>query len=316
MNPDLSRAVADSVDYLRSPRALASLENDPYWPKWDSPWWHVLALEEAGEVAAIPRSMVQALMDATGRHYVPFFPKHESELPPGKDFYAHVICHCALGLLLRALLACGLNGEAGIPWAKGWFLRYLFPDGGFNCDEKAYSRAAPKSSLISTLPPLEYLLALGEQRPLTADEVAILDGGAAYLLAHRVVCSASTGNVIRADWLVPSLPRFYEYDALRGLAFLVRWAERRRRPFARRDVALALSALERHFGSDPPPGPRRWHVEHQTRAITPSGEPGWGPSSSFALLEAMNAGGRALLEEEWREAKRGLERLEADGLVS
>ena len=36
----IEAAIADSVRYLASDAAVASLERDVYWPKWDSPWWH------------------------------------------------------------------------------------------------------------------------------------------------------------------------------------------------------------------------------------------------------------------------------------
>src|SRR5512142_945453 len=184
----LAAAVADSLAYLRSPAAAASIARDPYWPKWHAPWWHVLALEDAGRLDAVPEATLRALMERAREHFVPFFPRDAAELPPGKDLWLHVVCHCALATLLRLLLARGLDGEAGIPWARGWYARYRLPDGGFNCDEQAYAKREPRSSLSSTVPPLEYLLALGDRRPLGAEEQDLLDRGAAYLLAHRLVC--------------------------------------------------------------------------------------------------------------------------------
>jgi hypothetical protein len=41
-----SGLVQQSVDYLASCKALESIEADPYWPKWDSPWWQMLLLHE------------------------------------------------------------------------------------------------------------------------------------------------------------------------------------------------------------------------------------------------------------------------------
>ena len=45
------REVELSIAYLASPDALASLEADTYWPKWDSPWWHMVLLRERGQAA-------------------------------------------------------------------------------------------------------------------------------------------------------------------------------------------------------------------------------------------------------------------------
>jgi len=313
----LEEAVAHSVAYLGSAEAAASLARDPYWPKWNSPWWHALALLEAGRAAAIPGGAARALMEASASHYLPFFPRGEADLPAGKDWYRQVMCHCALGSLLRLLLACGLDGEEGIPWSRGWFARYRLPDGGCNCDELAYGRAEPKSSILSTLPPLEHLLARSSVRPLSREELDFLDGGAAYLLRHRLVCSIRTGQVVRPGWLEPVLPRFYEYDALRGLSFVVAWAEARRRPLARRDLQVALDGLARWL--DPAAGarPRRWHEEHETRLSPTPAASGWGPSTTFPLLQALREGeaGRALLEAEWRGVQQAMDRLGAAGLL-
>jgi hypothetical protein len=314
----LHAAVADSVAYLGSPEAEASIARDPYWPKWHSPWWHVLALEEAGHLDAVPAGVLLALMERTRQHFVPSFPVDPSELPAGKDWWLDVICPGALSTLLRVLLMRGIDGEAGIPWARGWLVRYPLPDGGFNCDEKAYARREPRSSILSTLPPLEYLLALGERRALAVPELAVLDRGAAYLLAHQLVCSVRTGHVVRADWLVPSRPRFYEYDALRGLAFVVRWAERYRRPVVRRSIAVARGELGRRLWPDGDRAVRRWHDQQQTRLSTSPGEDGWGPVTTFPLLGALSgtSAGRALIDAEWRDVQAALGRLERDGLLT
>ncbi len=304
-------SVAESVAYLQTPEARASLARDPYWPKWNSPWWHVLALEEAGATDAIPADIAEALMKSASSFYLPFFPTRASEMPAGEDWYRRVICHCGLGSLLRVLLACGLDVEDGIPWSKGWFVRYQLPDGGFNCDEKAYTRDQPKSSIVSTLPPLEYLLALNDRRPLAAEEISVLDHGAAYLLRHRLVCSARSGHVLRQDWLEPSLPRFYEYDALRGLAFLVRWAELFQRRLPIGEIDLALQALEHRFEHDPRPPLRRWHSDQRTRVEAASGEETWGPASSFALLDALvePAAAAQVLGKQWLDVQQALGRL-------
>ncbi len=314
----LAAAVADSLAYLRSPAAAASIARDPYWPKWHSPWWHVLALEDAGRLEAVPEATLRALMERAREHFVPFFPTDAAQLPPGKDLWLHVVCHCALATLLRLLLARRLDGEAGIPWARGWYARYRLPDGGFNCDEQAYTKREPRSSLSSTVPPLEYLLALGDRRPLGMEEQDLLDRGAAYLLAHRLVCSARTGAVLRPEWLVPSRPRFYEYDALRGLALVVRWAERYRRPIAGGAIALAREELGRRLAPGTPRPVRRWHGEQQTQLSATPDDGGWGPVTTFPLLEALSGtpAEREGVDAEWREVQAALRRLERDGLLT
>jgi hypothetical protein len=296
----LESAIAASAAYLRSPAARASVERDPYWPKWDSPWWHVLALEEVGALGAVPQELARALLERVARFYVPFFPRDAAELPPGKSILRHVLCHCALGSLIRVSVALGLDVEAAVPWSRGWFVRYQLPDGGWNCDEKATGRPVPRSSFVSTLPPLEALLALGRVRRLEPDEVSALDRGAEYLLRHRLVCSARTGEVVRPEWLQPALPRFYEYDALRALRFLVAWSTAIDRFLPREPLQPALAALEQDLQQGRPP--RRWHGEHQTLKENAAGEEAWAPSSSFDLIEALAepATAAAILGEELR----------------
>lgn len=36
--------IQSSVTYLSSDLALKTLDADAYWPKWNSPWWHMLLL--------------------------------------------------------------------------------------------------------------------------------------------------------------------------------------------------------------------------------------------------------------------------------
>ncbi len=127
-----------------------------------------------------------------------------------------------------------------------------------------------------------------------------------------------TGAILRADWLVPSRPRFYEYDGLRGLAFVVRWAERYRRTLARRSIAVALAELERRLGAEGYRPARRWHGEQETQlaALTRAG--GWGPVTRFPLLDALSGtpAERALVDAEWRKVRAALERLDQDGLLA
>lgn len=195
---------SSSIEYLTSPAAASSLAKDPYWPKWDSPWWHVLALKEAG--VEPPRAAVKALVGAASGRYLRFFPKSAAELPEGKSMRTDVICFCALGSLLQL-------GEP-IDWADGFLTRYQQPDGGWNCDERS-----AQSSIVSTVPVLEYLV---EKNP--RDER--LERGMAYLLSTRLHRSRRTGAVLNAEWLYSSLPRFYAYDVWRGLKLVARWAER------------------------------------------------------------------------------------------
>ncbi|MDE2292966.1 MAG: hypothetical protein KGL53_12865, partial [Elusimicrobia bacterium] len=93
--PASAALVAASVAYLSSPEARAAVARDPYWPKWDAPWWHMTLLWELGLADAIPAPIVSALLDAMSAKLLDFFPLTDAEIPPGKTEHRHVLCHCA-----------------------------------------------------------------------------------------------------------------------------------------------------------------------------------------------------------------------------
>ncbi len=236
-------AVAESVARLASPEAAAALGFDPYWPKWDGPWWHMVVLDACGLADRIPAGAAEAMLAAIRRHYIPYFPFRVEDVPPGVDPMNGVLCHCSLGTMYGVLHRCGIDVDRELPWARPWFLRYQMPDGGLNCDEAAYLKPSPRSSPLSTLPCLEAVLDC-TPRPLTDAETAFLDHGARWLIEHRIVCrKAAPTEVIDTEWLSVVFPRFYHYDVLRGLAWLCRWAERLGRTIPEEAVAVARSQV-------------------------------------------------------------------------
>lgn len=237
--------LALSKAYLASPQARESLAEDPYWPKWDSPWWHACLLGELGLARDIPLAGAEALLEAIAAHYVDFFPNPREALPAGKDQFRHALCHCALGSIYRVLRERGLDVDARLPWARTWFLRYQLPDGGLNCEDKAYA-AGGASSIQSTLPVLEALL-YGVARDRTPAENAALDRGAAYLIERRLAFRRCDGRPMDEAFLKVAFPRFCDYDVLRGLAFLADWARERGGRVPDEAVAPAMRALEARF---------------------------------------------------------------------
>ncbi|UPT74862.1 MAG: hypothetical protein M0D55_03870 [Elusimicrobiota bacterium] len=143
----IDRWVAVSTAYLGSKKALDALALDPYWPKWDSPWWHMTLLWEMGRADAIPLDAAEAMLAAIETKYVKYFPNPREPLPPGKDYHRDGLCHCGLGNMYQTLQARGLDLDRRAPWMRAWFLHYQLPDGGLNCDDKVYEKGAlPPSS--------------------------------------------------------------------------------------------------------------------------------------------------------------------------
>src|SRR4051812_42586589 len=97
MPPMNERWIAASAAYLDSAKARESLARDPYWPKWDSPWWHITLLHELGRIDAVPAAAAEAMFQAILAKYPTYFPNPREPLPPGKDYHRDGLCHCALG---------------------------------------------------------------------------------------------------------------------------------------------------------------------------------------------------------------------------
>ena len=298
----IERWVAASTAYLSSAKAEASLARDPYWPKWDSPWWHMTLLFELGRADAIPKDAASAMLAEIEAKYPRWFPNPREPLPPGKDYHRDGLCHCGLGNMAQTLEASGVDLDARAPWIRAWFLRYQLPDGGLNCDERAYEKGTA-SSIQSTLPALEAVVRT--PRALTIAEEEFLDRGAQYLIDRSLVRRRGDGRPMNPDFLKIGFPRFYDYDVLRGLSFLADWARVRRRIVPRKSVASALSFLAERF----PDG--RIRVEKAGLAAEGSLNPGeggaWtrGGASSFPLLASSRRVGAEseALSRRWAEAR-------------
>jgi len=311
----LEREVDALAKRLESAEAIASIQEEPYWPKWDSPWWWMTLLWEMGEAKRIPRAAAEAMARTLATHYLPIFPLREEEIPPGTDVYRHVMCHCALGTMYRVLRTCGIDVDAALPGARPWFLRYQMTDGGLNCDEAAYTRPVPRSSMVSTLPPMEAIL-LGSPGVLTPDEERFLDRGAGYILARSLFRSVSRGGApIREEWLTPCFPRFYFYDVLRGLQFIVCWGLLRRQPIPAASIVESVEAIDRAARTG---GlrPRREFDGAKTRGHGPEGR--WTArveATAFPLLELAGDSSRpsAVLHLSWEGACAALCVLDGQG---
>lgn len=98
------QCIQASVDFLKSELADRMLESDPYWPKWSSPWWHMLVLHEMGETKRIPQSAIRKYVESLNRMPVKIFPIHIGELLDGRHLKMRNRCpHRQLGS------GCGLN---------------------------------------------------------------------------------------------------------------------------------------------------------------------------------------------------------------
>lgn len=323
----LESKVSASIEYLASQKVMASIEADPYRPKWDGPWWRMTLLFEMRLTPKIPRPCVDKMIQKMNSHYLHFYPLREEELPPGVDVYRtvgtwvcrNVVCHCALGTMYQVLSEHGVAVDEELPWIRPWFLKYQLPDGGLNCDESAYTKPQPKSSVVSTIPPLEAVL-LYTNHSFTPEETRFLDQGAKYLLTRRLFRSLSkNGQIIKEDWLKLCFPRFYQYDILRGLRFIVRWAEKLGRPLSSEAIAEAVGLVDQEANVERKIMPGRLCFSGaKTLRLDANGSWTLLPASTFELLDQVSTVGvpSTYLQKEWHETLQGLARLDSLNLLT
>lgn len=320
---DFEREIAASVAYLASSAAVDCIAEDPYWPKWDAPWWHMLLLHEMGHARLIPVITLRALVAALDRYPIKIFPIHPGDLPDGIDPHRGYPCHCQLGNVYQVLMAAGVDVDRALPWIRPWFLRYQMADGGLTCDNDAYliTDECP-SSMVGTIAAFEAIL-LYAPRPWTTEEVAFLDAGARFLMGRRLVEGSSSlhnaaERVSAKSWLRLCFPRYYYYDVLRGLSALLIWSEKSGNTVPASVVDGVVSHLGRDFPDDIIRCERLAYEGIGTIFRAPSGE--WikqrpAPlASTFPLLIATSAVGRPspFLSRQWQEAKDRLKRLQRD----
>jgi hypothetical protein len=307
--------IAGSVRYLGSDAAARSVEADTYWPKWDSPWWHMLLLYELGEARRIPPRIVEGMVDGLNALPLHIFPIQPEDTPVGVDPYRGSSCHCALGSIHQVLTACGVDVAGKLPWIEPWFARYQMADGGVNCDATAYLSGECASSMVGTIAPFEAMLA---GPPSDA-----LERAAAFLVERRLMNgSASRHNAeeraAASRWLIPCFPRFYHYDVLRGLAALVRWAEVRERALPLDAIAGAVRHLAQAFPDGVVRIQRRAYDGLPTMALVDGAWVRGQAASTFPLLDAVSATGRPcqVLTRQWSAARRGLLRIAEAGRIT
>src|SRR4051794_851391 len=107
--------VQHSIHYLESDEAIRSIEANVYWPKWNSPWWHMTLLNEMGLATRIPERAVRKMIDHLKASPLTIFPIHPGDVPEGVDLLASH-CHCGLGNIYQALAATGLDIDRELQW--------------------------------------------------------------------------------------------------------------------------------------------------------------------------------------------------------
>lgn len=309
-----SKEIDLSLGYLKSDAALRALKEDPYWPKWDSPWWHMLLLHEMGMAREIPQDLVSAYVESINRLPCKSFPPRSEDVPPGMEMFRASPCHCQLGTVYQVLSACGVDVDREVPWIRPWLLGAQMSDGGLNCDDEAYGvQDEVASSMVGTIGAFEAIL-LCTPRAWTDEERAFVKKGAEFLIARKLMLGSTSRHNAderedEADWLKPCFPRFYFYDVLRGLSALLLWREKTGGVIPVDAVEGVVQALSKKF----PDGQIRIerHSYEDTGTILQDAAGVWQrrqPATFFPLLRSVSEIGKVspFLSRQWDAARERL----------
>lgn len=267
MTPGILKAtdLSEIREVIESERALLMIERDVYWPKWDSPWWYMLLLEETSRLSEVPIPVFKELLTCADRQYLKIFPVREDEVKGPINGHTEIMCFCFFGSLMKLSAKLEFDVFAHMPWAKDWVNRYQLPDGGYNCDETAYTTSG-KSSIVTTTAMLEGMVeyARFSKQP---DMFALnMQKAVSYMMKHQIFLSTEGKEIDGADWDKIVFPRFYEYDFSRGLEavfdFLLLTGKRVRGTAIEKAVALLNSKISSKIAHSE----KQWLSEEKTVA--------------------------------------------------
>lgn len=308
----ISKTLSDIKDLkklsieINSPESILMLDFDPYWPKWNTPFWKSLFLVETGNGKLIPDNFVELLLKKIDLHYIKFFPKLESEIPKGIDPYRHILCFCALANFLKISFSKHIDAFLKFPWLREIIIDNILPDGGWNCDEGAYNKSM-KSSFQTTIVMAEALI-MHYMNFKDASLLPYIDKAWNYFILHKVFLSSS-GNSVNDDWKKMTFPRFYEFDVLRGLSFLAEWAEIRNNKIPVSVLKDALFTIDSSLDKDGMILINREWLEDEFNIVFEDDKwEGNKKPSMFPLLSKYSKKGESLyLTREWYETINKLE---------
>jgi len=316
---DNLKLIEDSVQYLKSEEAMQRLKADPYWPKWNSPWWHMSLLHEMGETKRIPSLTIQNYIESLNQMPLKIFPIHPHDNPKGVDPYRGSPCHCQLGNVYQVLAAWGVSVDDEIPWIRPWFLRYQMADGGLSCDGEAYLvKDEIPSSMVGTISAFEAIL-LYTPRPWTSSEKDFLDRAAKFLMDRKLLNGSSTRHnsserESAKKWVKLCFPRFYLYDVLRGLNAILLWSEKTGGHIPHESVSDVINYLSQQF----PDGQIRIgrHSFEGTKTFVQSSSGDWlrmQPPSFFPLLNEVSKIGQVspYLTKQWGDSLTRISKLQS-----
>lgn len=228
---------------LKSEKALLMLEKDVFWPKWDSPWWYVLLLEETGRLNEIPPNIIKELINCADSQYIKVLPIKDEGMNGTINSYTEVMDFRLLGGLMKVSSLLKLDIFTYIPWAKNWINRYQLSDGGYGCNDS--SSDSVKKSIISTTVMLEGLIEYSRFLNDTETYARNMFKAVTYIIQHQIYLSINGHEIPDTDWDKIIFPRFCEYDFSRGLEVVLDFLLLTERKLKHSSIEQALLLLRR-----------------------------------------------------------------------
>ena len=185
-------------------------ERHPY-RKWTGAHWRLISLVELAAPPGEPRLLAGAERELA---WLTHTRRRNVKVIDG------LVRRCA-SLEGNGLAVCcrlGIAEDERVELLARSLAEWQWPDGGWNCDERASGR---RSSFHESLCPMwglhEYAEATGARWAREAAHRA-----AELFLEHRLFRSVRTGDVINKQWLRFRYPPYWHYDVLQGLLILSR----------------------------------------------------------------------------------------------
>ena len=252
----------------------------PY-KKWTGAHWRLISLVELAVPPGEPRAVAAA----------------ETVLAwltsPGRRRSLRVVnglvrrCASQEGNALAVCSRLGLAGDPRVAQLARSLVEWQWPDGGWNCDDRASGR---RSSFHESLAPAwglyEFAASTGAAWAREAAERT-----AELFLQHRLFRSLSTGEPIHPSWVALHYPPYWHYDILQALLVLSR--------MGKADDPRAVDALEELERKRLPDGRWRpdaawWQRPGSARAVEAVDWGRSGPNEMITLnaLRVLRAAGR------------------------
>jgi len=226
---------------LEGQRDDGGFGDDPY-RKWTGAHWRLVALAELDAPADEPR------VAAAAEHVLAWIVDGLRYRPRVVDGLPR--SHASVqGNALGACVRLGLAGDERTGRLAEAIISWQWPDGGWNCDNRADGhRSSFHESLRTAWGLQEYAAATGDAHAREAADLAV-----ELFLEHRVFRRGGTGEPINPRWLSTPYPSYWHYDVLAALVVIAR--------AGRRSDARAADALDLLEGKRRPDG--RWNAGAQ-----------------------------------------------------